>query len=298
MRWVEGFMLNEFLREHAGSASLLEQLCPLWLRLGYELRASRMAHGDLQHGNVLLVPGNNASAMVLRLIDYDGMWVPELAGRPPGEVGHPNYQHPQRLQEGGYSAEIDRFSHLLIYVAFRCLACGGAALWQKHDNGENLLFKEGDFRAPAASKLWPDLLSLPDEGAALLAAHLLSFSPMPHERLPLAADLLADVKVAPLTPEQRHPIREKVPPLRLPSAGPPPAPPPPPPPRPPPPPPFVKAIPSVAVVPGGSPSAVTRTSPEAATALEGAKETQLVEELRRITADRTASPSAILRAVR
>src|SRR5262249_25836274 len=157
MRWVEGFMLNEFLRDRAGNASLLEQLCPLWLRLGNELRASRMAHGDLQHGNVLLVPGANAAAMVLRLIDYDGMWVPELEGRPPGEVGHPNYQHPQRLRRGGYDAEADRFAHLAIYVAFRCLAAGGQALWDKHDNGENLLFRESDFAQPSSSKLWPEL---------------------------------------------------------------------------------------------------------------------------------------------
>jgi hypothetical protein len=71
-----------------------------------------MAHADLQHGNVLLVPTGNALA--LRLIDYDGMYVPALAGQRSGELGHPAYQHPQRLREGTYNAEVDRFSHLAI----------------------------------------------------------------------------------------------------------------------------------------------------------------------------------------
>ena len=58
-----------------------------------------VAHGDLQHGNVLLVPGASANSLAVKLIDYDGMCVPALAGSKSGEVGHPAYQHPQRLRE-------------------------------------------------------------------------------------------------------------------------------------------------------------------------------------------------------
>src|SRR5262245_36708393 len=133
MRWVEGHALNDFLRDHAGNASLLDQLAGLWLRLAAGMREIGIAHGDLQHGNVLLVPGKTADAMVLRLIDYDGMWVSDVADHLPGEVGHANYQHPQRLREGGYDAEIDRFAHLVIYTAVRCLAAGGKALWEQFD---------------------------------------------------------------------------------------------------------------------------------------------------------------------
>ena len=52
------------------------------------------------------------------------MYVPALAGTRSGEVGHPAYQHPQRLREGIYNAEVDRFSHLVIYTAIRCLMVG------------------------------------------------------------------------------------------------------------------------------------------------------------------------------
>src|SRR5262249_13587684 len=142
MRWVEGFRLNEFIREQLDKPVLLERLAQMWVRLAQELRDAQMAHGDLQHGNVLLVPGSKNASLALKLIDYDGMYVPALADRPSGEIGHPHYQHPQRLREGGYDQEMDRFSHLLIYTALRCLRAGGADLWQRHDNGENMLFPE------------------------------------------------------------------------------------------------------------------------------------------------------------
>ena len=57
------------------------------------------------------------------------MWVPTLAGTPSGEVGHPAYQHPQRLREGAYGPEVDRFPLLVIYLAIRALSLGGRQLW-------------------------------------------------------------------------------------------------------------------------------------------------------------------------
>jgi hypothetical protein len=212
MQWVEGFTLNEFLRDRAGNTALLEQLCQLWLRLGNDMREDRMAHGDLQHGNVMLVPGSSATSMLLRLVDYDGMWVPALADLPPGEVGHANYQHPQRLSEGGYNDQIDRFAHLAIYTALRCLMVGGRALWAEHDNEENLLFREADFKLPGNSKLFPKLLALPDAATATLAGHLLLASQGPLEQVPLVNDLLAGEDVVPLSADQLRRVRALVPP--------------------------------------------------------------------------------------
>ncbi len=202
MQWVEGFTLNAFLRDHVHNSDVLEQLCQLWLRLANDMREDRMAHGDLQHGNVMLVPGNSADSMFLRLVDYDGMWVPALADRPPREVGHANYQHPQRLAEGGHTAEIDRFAHLAIYTALRCLMAGGKVLWSAHDNEENLLFREADFRSPGKSKLFAKLLALPDADAAALAGHLLLASQGPLDQVPFVGDLLDGSDVEPLSSEQ------------------------------------------------------------------------------------------------
>ena len=153
MRWVEGLTLNQFVEEHLERPQNLQMLLDLWAKLAPRLREAGIAHADLQHGNVLLVPAGGG-ALALRLIDYDGMYVPALAGSRSGELGHPAYQHPQRLREGTYNAEVDRFPHLVIYTAIRCLIAGGSELWQQFNNGDNLLFREEDFRDPARSELF------------------------------------------------------------------------------------------------------------------------------------------------
>src|SRR5262249_8155880 len=108
MQWVEGLLLNEFVRDNLDKPERLEALGQIWVRMANALRRANMAHADLQHGNVILVAGSKASSLAVKLIDYDGMWVPALADKKSGEVGHPAYQHPQRLQQGTYSAEVDR----------------------------------------------------------------------------------------------------------------------------------------------------------------------------------------------
>jgi hypothetical protein len=234
MKWVEGLRLNEFVAEHLDKPPVLERLAQMWARLAQELRAARMGHGDLQHGNVLLVPGSKASLLALKLIDYDGMFVPALADQPSGEVGHPNYQHPQRLAGGQYAAEVDRFAHLVICTALRCLCAGGAALWQRHDSGENLLFREDDFRNPAKSKLWPDLCGLKDAEARALAGHLLLASQGPALAVPTLDEVIGPDRVRPLSASEEAQLRallpaeqarsvaigaDAIPPLPVPLAG-------------------------------------------------------------------------------
>jgi hypothetical protein len=108
MCWVEGFLLNEFVRNNLDKPAVLEDLARIWIKMAKWLRDANLAHADLQHGNVLLVPGRKAGSLAVKLIDYDGMWVPTLAGKKSGEVGHPAYQHPQRLPQGIYNAEVGR----------------------------------------------------------------------------------------------------------------------------------------------------------------------------------------------
>ena len=116
MRWGEGLALNDFVGQHLDRPKTLRTLLDLWVKLAARLRQAEVAHADLQHGNVLLVP-RSGGRLALKLIDYDGMHVPAVAGTRSGELGHPAYQHPQRLREGTYNAEVDRFSHLAIYTA-------------------------------------------------------------------------------------------------------------------------------------------------------------------------------------
>src|SRR5262249_25490189 len=134
----------------------------LWIQLGRRLRDAEMAHADLQHGNILLVPGNRARSLALKLVDYDGMYIPALAELPTEEVGHPAYHHPQRLHERRYGIDLDRFSLVVIYGAMQALVAGGQDLWDRYDDGDNLLFSQQDFHNPGDSNLFRDLMRIDD----------------------------------------------------------------------------------------------------------------------------------------
>ena len=176
----------------------------LWAHMGKYLRAAEVGHCDLQHGNVLLVPGATPNSLALKLIDYDGMWVPALAGKKSGEVGHANYQHPQRLREGTYSLEVDRFPLLLVATAMRALKAD-KGLWAKYDNGDNMLFKESDLAAPGRSELFEELSSLPDPGLVMLAAQVRAALKGSLESAALLEDVMPEAKAAPASAKMPRP---------------------------------------------------------------------------------------------
>ena len=88
MEWVEGQTLNRFVEESLEKPKMLRQLLDLWPKLAARLRDAGIAHADLQHGNVLLVPAADGK-LALKLIDYDGMYVPALGGHAVGRSGPP-----------------------------------------------------------------------------------------------------------------------------------------------------------------------------------------------------------------
>src|SRR5262249_52975715 len=144
----------------------------------------------LQHGNVMLVPGSKANSLALKLVDYDGLCVPALADRPSGEYGHPNYQHPRRIPperraagdppaENGYGSGTGRFSLLVVFTALRAMALDGRSLWRAFDCGENLLFRDVDFREPGESRLFKRLWTDFGGDVRSLAARLLLASQGP-----------------------------------------------------------------------------------------------------------------------
>jgi len=192
MEWVEGFTLNEFVRENADKPNYLHGLLQMWAKLTGKLRDANIAHADLQHGNVLLVPGNTPAKLGLKLIDYDGMWVPTLADYHSGEVGHPNFQHPLRLKERLFNADVDRFAHLVIACALRATLVGGKSFWNKYDNGDNLLFREQDLREPENSAVFKSLWDLNDNIVRTLIGNIALSSKQPLRKTPWLDDLLLE----------------------------------------------------------------------------------------------------------
>jgi hypothetical protein len=107
-----------------------------------------MAHGDLDLTNVLVE--QRGSTLILKLIDYDNLWIPDLAGRPQTEYGHAAFQHPAFFasRTRRYSVDMDRFSALVIYIALDMLAHRPELYNEWHaDESEQLLFSEADYAA-------------------------------------------------------------------------------------------------------------------------------------------------------
>ena len=155
MEWVDGYPLNTFIEQNLSRRRVLAKLKKTWVKLLADLRSAHIAHGDLQHGNVLVGPNGD-----LRLIDYDGMWVPALAGEGSNETGHPDYQNPRRTQKD-FHARVDEFSDAVIQIAIGALM-RERSLWDKYNNGDNLLFRRRDFLDPRSSPLIADLRALGD----------------------------------------------------------------------------------------------------------------------------------------
>ena len=207
MPWIEGKPLHVAVRENLDKPRLFATLAELWLRIASQFRKAQIAHGDLQPANILLVSGLRAGAIGLRLVDYDGMYVPALAEQPTNELGHRAFQHPQR-GVGDYGPDMDRFSHLVLYTALRLLHIGGKTLWARHDNGDNLLFRAEDFARPANSKLLRDTQQLKDGDLKTLAAHVFLASQESLAQVPLLEELIVNGKTIPLTPMQEAQLKK------------------------------------------------------------------------------------------
>jgi hypothetical protein len=68
MHWVEGGIpLNTFVESHLHRPRMLHDLLGLWVRMARMLRQKQIAHADLQHDNVLLVPRGDGN-LALKLI--------------------------------------------------------------------------------------------------------------------------------------------------------------------------------------------------------------------------------------
>lgn len=147
MEWAKGKPLVDFINDHVQDRVSMLNLADNWLEMIGDLHSAGIAHGDLQHENVLIDDGN------IKLVDYDGMYVPALLGQQSTELGLPHFQHPDR-NGTHFGPYLDNFSSWVIYVSLVCLA-HDPSLWLKVGQGDDrsLLFKKNDFSDPKSSSM-------------------------------------------------------------------------------------------------------------------------------------------------
>lgn len=146
MEWSEAVPLLPWIEAHLWDTAALSYAAARFASLVESLRAAGIAHGDLQHGNILVAPGGD-----LRLVDYDGMYVPELEGMRANELGHRNYAHPARTR-GDFGPHLDAFPAWVVYASLAALSID-PLLWGRLDGGDEcLLFRAADFLDPRGSE--------------------------------------------------------------------------------------------------------------------------------------------------
>ncbi len=149
--WAEGEPLLSFVARNRDHAPALRTLAATLSAAVTRLESAVVAHGDLQHDNILVSEAGER----LTFVDYDGLYTPDLADfAPPAERGHPNYQHPQR-RAADYGVGMDRFSLSVIRSGLLLLA-EAPHLWEETggDANEGVLFGAPDFATPGKSPLW------------------------------------------------------------------------------------------------------------------------------------------------
>jgi serine/threonine protein kinase len=183
MEWIDGEPLNSYIERNLANPAALSSLAAQWRETLSALRQAEIAHGDLQHGNVLVSQGK------IRLIDYDGMYVPALAGLVSHEEGHRNYQHPAR-DGREFGPHLDAFSGWVVLLSLVALGVD-PRMWQRLNAGDEcLLFRRDDFENPAGSKAFQAILAARTPELRFLARQVQSFLALPPAQVP-ALDTVA-----------------------------------------------------------------------------------------------------------
>lgn len=163
MEWVNGNPLLTYIKHNLNNISVLQQLATQWVIMIRAMQAKGIAHGDLQHGNILITQNGE-----IKLVDYDGMFVPPLAGKKSLELGHRNYQHPARTEDD-FGPYLDSFSAWVIYISLVGLCVDGKLRALFNADNEFLLLRKDDFNERSASPVLARLEQHSDSSIQALA---------------------------------------------------------------------------------------------------------------------------------
>jgi serine/threonine protein kinase len=167
MEWVEGKTLDNYLEQICtqNNTPALKNLYFQFCNLAWWLQQQPIAHGDIKHDNLIVTPEGK-----LKLIDYDGVFVPALRGRKANEMGSPCYQHPKR-DAYFFDKNLDDFSLLVLQITLLALQ-HQPKLFTEHYNGDGIILKDTDYQNFAQSSIKTILWQLPEVKIPLLLSQL------------------------------------------------------------------------------------------------------------------------------
>jgi serine/threonine protein kinase len=152
MPWINGLTLDKYIESKLDNKILLGQLLAQFCLMMRFLKENGIAHGDLQHGNILV------SENKLKLVDYDGLFCSETQNAIPNEIGLPNYQHISRVIND-YTKDVDNFSAWIIFISIKILIIDPTFF----RGNEILVFERKDFENVKISQTFQRLLNHPNQ---------------------------------------------------------------------------------------------------------------------------------------
>ena len=195
MEWIENAKtLLSYINDAVSAKQSLDSVCDQFYRMTSDLKKHSIAHGDLQHANLIISDGK------LLLIDYDGMCVPKTVGLKSEEDGLPDYQHPRR-HGGTLQSSMDHFSTLVIWTSLHALTID-PTLWRRWvRDDERLLFCKEDFIRPEKSALIRELQSFRDpKMSSAVEAIAKAAAAASLEQVPHLVEVVTDVPCRDPTP--------------------------------------------------------------------------------------------------
>ena len=160
MDWAEGDVLGLWLDRNCNNRHALATVRQQFAALAQYLEDQQIGHGDVQNGNVIVSPRG------IKLVDYDGVYVPGMMVGQGSESGHKHFQHPQR-DSRHHGTGIDRFSFLAIDLSIAALMEDPSLFRRYGEGGETILFHANDFADPDHSDVFDAVYRLPKlRGAA------------------------------------------------------------------------------------------------------------------------------------
>ena len=182
MDWVEGDTLGIWLDKHIDDPRGLEKARVEFACIARFLAQKGIAHGDIQNGNVMVENGR------IRLIDYDGMFVPGMHPSNGSETGHRHFQHPER-RVSDFGPEMDRFSFIALDLSLRAIIEDKSLYAKFREGGETIVFKANDFADPECSEIFRRLSAMPK--LKVQASNFAAVCAAPLAAVPTLDDFLA-----------------------------------------------------------------------------------------------------------
>lgn len=162
MDWVNGMTINQYIIENASNKELMLSLADKFLVMTDSLHKHHIAHGDLQHGNIIVTDAGD-----IRLVDYDSLFVPGLDGMSDIIIGKAEYQHPKRKQIKISSEKLDYFSELVIYLSILAIAHKPSII-RDFSIEDSLLFQANDWNDFERSPIYTALKGIGNDDISLL----------------------------------------------------------------------------------------------------------------------------------